>query len=274
MTCETKPLLYAELLPNINQVTLYAYSPIPTPDSADVSSSSGERNCSVSLSQCRRTVTVSSERSAEYLDLPTRVAEGSHTLLDTLAQHGKFTLKSKEPLFRFRADTEHNKTVHQSYETDVGISTPWTAKHMCPRTRLRCRKCHTGFLNFPDRNDVHVQWKDLPSADWAEMMDLWHCHKPDDHEHAHKHSKGSSGSQINSENDVVKGYGAANKLVCSRGVVLVDAPSFLVTEGDVTGLEIKVRYIKFVLCYYRIKCFVLCRRVRFVNLQKKRKEKT
>lgn len=39
-------------------------------------------------------------------------------------------------------------------------------------------RCSDGALLAPD-----VKWKQLPSEHWAELMDLWHCHKPSEPGH-------------------------------------------------------------------------------------------
>ena len=114
---------------------------------------------------------------------------------------------------------------------------PWTATDMSAHTRLRCGKCHNPILN------EGKVWKDLPSGNWAEMMDFWHCHKPDPPEE----EKNKGGEDPNA---VVKGYGAGNQLVAVEGTVLVDVTSFLVKGMDCLGVEeTKVRNFVF-MCFW------------------------
>lgn len=62
------------------------------------------------------------------------------------------------------------------------------------------------------------------------MMDFWHCHKPDPVE--------VLGNLSQEQSAMVKGYGAANQVVATEGVVLVDVALFLVVEGDCRGVVV------------------------------------
>lgn len=110
-------------------------------------------------------------------------------------------------------------------------------------------------------------WKDLPSGNWAEMMDFWHCHKPDPeggHEHGdgegeggldageqqqrqqqqQQGAKAGGGGRSEDPNATVKGYGAANQVVATVGTILVDVAAFLVAVEDCLGV-MKVRTCSF-----------------------------
>ncbi|KAF4989583.1 hypothetical protein FGRMN_9045 [Fusarium graminum] len=65
----------------------------------------------------------------------------------------------------------------------------------------------------------------LPSENWAEMMEFWHCHKPHDHEHQDPESLAS------------KGYGANHAISAQQGTGFVDLTSFLFSEPDCRGLK-------------------------------------
>ncbi|KAK8213420.1 hypothetical protein M8818_002719 [Zalaria obscura] len=91
------------------------------------------------------------------------------------------------------------------------------------QAELICRSCRSVIVQ---RGSI-IQWKDLPSEGWAEMMDFWHCHKPDDHgQEGHYHA--SIGT---------KGYAAAGRLVAKPGVGFVDVLSFLLAETDCTEVK-------------------------------------
>lgn len=93
--------------------------------------------------------------------------------------------------------------------------TLWSAIHLNSETRVHCKHCSTPVSS--DKIDV---WKDLPSEAWAEMMDLWHCHKPEE-------PKGNP-----DDAPAQKGYAAGSKLIAQVGVGLVDVMSFLLSEHD------------------------------------------
>jgi hypothetical protein len=64
-------------------------------------------------------------------------------------------------------------TSRQDPETTENI-TPWPAETISRARGLSCRKCNTSLL----LTESVSTWRNLPHDDWAEMMDLWHCHKP------------------------------------------------------------------------------------------------
>lgn len=71
------------------------------------------------------------------------------------------------------------------------------------------------------------------------MMDLWHCHKPDEH-HLHDHH-GPEGVGSG------KGYAAGAKLVARKEVGFVDVLGLLVFEEDVEGAEVSHYILFFIL---------------------------
>lgn len=108
-----------------------------------------------------------------------------------------------------------------------GIMLPWSASHLTKDVQIACATCDAVVV---PKQSIST-WKDLPSEGWAEMMDLWHCHKPDEHhlhhEHDHGHAAGSN-----------KGYAASSKLVAKKGTGFVDVLSFLLVEEDCVGIEV------------------------------------
>lgn len=106
-----------------------------------------------------------------------------------------------------------------------GYIAPWTATQLDgTEIEVRCKSCSGVIVS---KGSVKV-WKDLPSEGWAEMMDLWHCHKPDEH-----HLPGHEHEQVTG-----KGYAAGSKLIARRQTGFVDALSFLLQEDDCIGVEV------------------------------------
>ena len=90
---------------------------------------------------------------------------------------------------------------------------------------LRCKNCEGVVL----QREAVREWKDLPNENWAEMMDFWHCHKPDEHHlHGHEHEVGG-----------LKGYAAGNRLKAAQGVGFVDLTGFLLSEQDCAGAKVR-----------------------------------
>ncbi|OJJ48202.1 hypothetical protein ASPZODRAFT_2123445 [Penicilliopsis zonata CBS 506.65] len=257
-TESTPVFLHAELLPNIRQITLYISVPISSDTTEE---SSLHLDPKITLSASRRAITVSfpglSEDSAETIKLPARVSDTSRRMLDVAKPRGQLVgngglshEKRMEFSLRMPVDTAEGPLVSREELTDGFV--PWTAGDMSPRSEVRCRQCSTVFLSSGAHSssggkDTAIPgakrgwvWKDLPSGNWAEMMDFWHCHKPDPrHSHDHGSDSGDVGI-VDDQQSQIKGYGAANQVVAIPGTVLVDVATFLVAEMDCQGL-IKVR---------------------------------
>lgn len=99
---------------------------------------------------------------------------------------------------------------------------PWSASELTGKTRVACRSCHHDLFA-----NTMLEWKDLPSENWAEMMDFWHCHKPDTPE-ASKHVT----------NGATRGYSASNQIGSVPGVVLVDVSHFFLSHEDCPNIQV------------------------------------
>ncbi|GFG06020.1 uncharacterized protein C1734.10c [Aspergillus udagawae] len=235
---DTSLYLHAELLPNIRHITLYISLP----------ANLGSQNIQplITLSESRQAVSVSLPKPFDHvtdtIKLPARVNEASRRILATNKQGAAATADNgsrtgrREFSFRMQIDDSDASLPRQDALIDDFV--PWTAADMSPSTRLRCRGCENAVLDTPRCADSQTGpegtgpegWtrKDLPSGNWAEMMDFWHCHKPDPPE-GHGHGE--------DPNAQTKGYGAANQVVATAGTVLVDVATFLVSEADCRGLK-------------------------------------
>ncbi|EER37057.1 conserved hypothetical protein [Histoplasma capsulatum H143] len=243
---ESGPLLYAELLPNIRQITLHVSLPASSrlAQSSITSDTPGDLvrgNFSLSLLPSRDAVSLYSSHTVHTLPLPACVSESAHTILSTKptlnppgAGHGELLFRlpvDVEPGLPGASQPENGQPGHGSNEVQV----PWTAKDMCAESRVRCQRCKNTLFTPSDKGKV--TWKNLPSTDWAEMMDLWHCHKPDTHADDHGDAAAGTALHTHDENETVKGYGASNQVVCTSGTVLIDVLSFVMAEGGITKIE-------------------------------------
>ncbi|KAA8573466.1 hypothetical protein EYC84_005051 [Monilinia fructicola] len=145
-----EPLIYAELLSNIRQISILAFLDTPS-DSAT---------------------------KAELL--------GDGTLLKLHHAKQDFELKTSSLELSWRLPLTGEG---QRADVDIAqtIEAPWSSKDMVIGEQvLQCRKCSTTIVEA----DRIKEWRDLPSEGWAEMMDFWHCHKPSDHvNHSHEDEK-------------------------------------------------------------------------------------
>ncbi|KAJ5210493.1 Ubiquitin-conjugating enzyme E2C-binding protein [Penicillium cf. griseofulvum] len=239
--------LHAEFLPNIRQITLY----ISLPGTATFN---GVRP-DIQLSESRKAVTVSLSTPFEYvtetIKLPARVNDASRRVLKTISGPApKSDSNSAGNLsydFSFRMQVDPDEEVLAPQDELINEFVPWTAEELSSSTRIRCRGCEHAFLDSSSISKSVDQrtgespalgwiWKDLPSGNWAEMMDFWHCHKPDPHE-GHEKDEKDYALQVEDQTAQTKGYGADSHVVAISGTVFVDVATFLLAETDCTGLK-------------------------------------
>ncbi|KAI9647699.1 hypothetical protein NHQ30_004084 [Ciborinia camelliae] len=196
-----KPLIYAELLSNIRQISILAFLDTPS-DSA----TKAELSADGTLLKLHH-----GEQDIE-LKLPGQVVSNSELREFPL---GSIELSWRLPLagdFQ-RADIDIAQT----------IEAPWAAKDMVIGEQvLECRKCSATIVEAGRIKE----WRDLPSEGWAEMMDFWHCHKPSDH------ANNSHENENQTDLASTKGYGANTKFTAQAGIGFVDHSSFLLAETD------------------------------------------
>ncbi|KAF7717248.1 Uncharacterized protein PECH_007525 [Penicillium ucsense] len=238
--------LHAELLPNIRQVTLYVSLPqLPALQS---------NRPQVQLSESCKSVTVSLspplEHVTETLKLPARVSGAVRHNLNLSSSTPFAPRKPADSGFEYSLrmviDPQDEPFISSAPETVSDDHVPWTAADMSPRTRIRCRECKTQFLKDvgatqtaqaePSLPESGWVWKDLPSGNWAEMMDFWHCHKPDPHEHDSK-PEADAALKLEGETAQMKGFGADSRVQAIPGTVLIDVPSFLLCKSDCINLK-------------------------------------
>ncbi|KAJ6087172.1 hypothetical protein N7467_006086 [Penicillium canescens] len=236
--------LHAEFLPNIRQITLYVSLP-GRPEFNGI-------RPDIQLSESRKAVIVSLPKPfqdvVETIKLPARVSDASRRGLNATADPATTSASGSNSShdYSFRMQVDPNEEALAPQDELIDDFVPWTAVEMSHLTRIRCRECATPFLlspaNHEDQNE-HSQastvgwvWKDLPSGNWAEMMDFWHCHKPDPHE-GHEKDEKDVALQIEDQHAHTKGYGADSQVVAIPGTVLIDVATFLLAESDCTALK-------------------------------------
>ena len=195
--------LYAEHLLNIQQVTIFA-----------TLESESNRETRAELSSDRRSLSLTHDGETATICLPSEIA-GSASLTLPMA-------KSKVLSFRLQV-TEDGATLdrpHLRHGNDV----PWPAASLSCETSVACRECQ----NIVVRSSSLATWKDLPSENWAEMMDFWHCHKPADHE-----------AHVADAPSTMKGYAASSAVRTSPGTGLVDLSYLLICEQDCSNIQVR-----------------------------------
>lgn len=196
--------LYAELLLNIRTINLFATLP-----TKHTSQSKAE------ISADRSLLTFQHEGQEATIQLPSRAASSCSTQLLLPPD------PSSEISFRIQPELSHLEMSSASENI-----TPWSACDLTDSSSLSCSACGCTLVT---PNSVHA-WKDLPSEHWAEMMDFWHCHKPDER---HVHDLGNDPMQ--------KGYAASNHVAVRPGTGFVDLLHLFLSPHNCCS--IMVRYI-------------------------------
>ncbi|KAI0152235.1 ubiquitin-conjugating enzyme E2-binding protein [Hypoxylon sp. NC0597] len=188
-------LIYAELLSNIRQVSVGCSLQSP------VSS-----NTRASVSSDGQVLTINHDGVEASVCLPGRVASIKQLPIQNL---GTKSLSWRLPLAPTLGDY-----VSPMQEGQIA---PWSASDLQPESPISCRTCRVTIV----KSGTIKVWKDLPSENWAEMMEFWHCHKPHTHGHGHDGLTTS------------KAYGASSRISAQSGIGFVDLTSFLLAEKDV-----------------------------------------
>lgn len=202
--------LYAELLTNIRTVTLVASL-----------KSESNRETKAELSADGQSISISHEGHSASIRLPTQMTGGGTAALTLPATPSKnltlrLQLEEKAPgLLKFENGNEN--------------LVPWPASAL--NDGIQCRACGAALV----KKDVVGQWKDLPNENWAEMMDFWHCHKPDEHNHNHEDVAKS------------KGYSSSSKLEATSGVGLVGLSYLLLQTDDCQNIKVGIHISLFLI---------------------------
>jgi hypothetical protein len=206
--------LYAELLVNIRQVSIAAS--LDTPSDASTQ---------VSLSADARTVNLVHRGHTVRLMLPGKAAVGGTLLPIQDRQKGTASLSWRLPADAGSLPPSRG----QSGLEDI----PWSATDLVSSSNVACRQCGADVVTAGSLN----VWKDLPSENWAEMMEFWHCHKPD---HRHNHNADKDSGKADEKSLASRGYGASSAIQAQQGVGFVDLTSLLFAETDCHNITVCV----------------------------------
>ena len=198
-------IIYTELLSNIRQISVAIYlRTLPTAETK------------IEILENGHLIQVYHDGDARRLTLPSQT-----TIIgpvpDTLAK-----FKENHGTLRLPANIAQQRPGDRS---DLDIL-PWNSPHLKAGNPIYCDKCSHKIV----QDGLIHSWMDLPSENWAEMMEFWHCHKPHD---------SATGQDSNGEDALAKkGYGASNLISAKKSVGLVDLSTMMFAEQDCTGLVV------------------------------------
>lgn len=154
--------LYAEFLLNISQVTIFATLDLKGGDDETAHLSSDRQRIEITYGGESAAITYPNGISGTAIvHLPIKAAAHVSLRLEITEKGDPYWKNSLETL----------------------NDSPWTAHAFSSDTTVACRWCKAVVCD-PSRIQ---RWKDLPRSDWAETMDMWHCHKPEVPGESHAH---------------------------------------------------------------------------------------
>ena len=202
--------LYIEHLLNIRTLSIQASLP---------TSSTSTTHATISADKSILTLTHNNETAS--IKLPLNLSPRQESTIELAIP----PVPQRELSFRVQLEEKDNAQLADGYDRDDGVITPWTADQLTTETEVCCKACGSVVVE----RSVIKQWKDLPSEGWAEMMDFWHCHKPDHPDGTHSHG---------SDGELKKGYAAGSTLALQSGVGMVDAMSFVFVAEDCANIKV------------------------------------
>ena len=192
--------LYAELLLNIRQVTVFVTLPTGSNDRTQFE-----------LSTDRKVLYVYHDGEQNMLNLPCQTISTATIQVPTSS--------FKELSFRLQAALEDRDS--QMNELDSEQTSIWPASQLTPQTQIACRSCK----DILAKDSINV-WKDLPSENWAEMMDFWHCHKP-------RVKEDTRYTDVSK-----KGYSASNCCTPRPSIGYVNDLHLRLSSSDCSGMQV------------------------------------
>jgi len=227
----SEPLLYAEFLPHIRQVSVIAALHSPCDATTEAKLSTDGQQLFLDHAGVTKSLKLPSQTTYKVLPKP---PSGSTELSWRLPVAG--------PPTRVDSDTQ----------VDEG---PWSAKRLTKEDEFLCRHCSAIIIKY----GTIMIWKDMPSEGWAEMMDLWFCHKPTENsegdgllsrraDKAGEPSLGSPHGDVN-KSAVNKGYGASTSFSPQESFGFVDTTTLLLTKKDCNNIAVSP-----FLCLFLLQC--------------------
>ena len=204
--------LYAELLLNIRQLTILVTLPTTSNDTTRVE-----------LSPDQRSLSIFHDGKYTAVNLPCKAASSSVTMASA----------SNIKELSFRLPITHDNRAEGYNGVNNSGHFIWPASALSSTTKIACRCCK----NVVVKRGI-TSWKDLPSENWAEMMDFWHCHKP----HVKEDGLGADSTS--------KGYAASNVCIPKPGIGFVDDLHLLLASNDCVGLEVSHRYSSYKMLHF------------------------
>lgn len=202
-----QPNIYAEFLPRLGRISVVIHLPTPTTHKTKVLLARDGLHLIVDHAGASTKLRLPVKTRIAGENLPGEVKPG----LDKMSWRLFPTPEEAQAALHVEAD-----------------AVPWSAADLRPGLCVACRECDEPIV----LRETIEAFKDLPSENWAEMMEFWHCHKPTD---AHMAGAGAAADAQNkaSEDQLAsRGYGANSTISAQDGVGFVDLMTILFSQTD------------------------------------------
>lgn len=216
-TGAAQPNIYAEFLPRLGRISVVIHLPTQS-----------THKTKVLVSRDGLHLIVDHDGASTKLRLPvkTRIA-GEHLPGEVKPGHDKISWRL------FPTPVEAEAAQHIAPD-----SVPWSAADLKPGLRVACRACDETIV----AGETVKTFKDLPSENWAEMMEFWHCHKPTD-AHSTEIAAGDAQNKASEDDLASRGYGANSIISAQNGVGFVDLMTILFSQNDCKCLMVSISRI-------------------------------
>ena len=198
-----KIYLYAEALMHIRQLTLHA----------SLQTDKNEHT-KIFISSDKQIITAIHDGESSSIYLPTQISGTADVTFPT----------EKRTEISARVQIDDADQLKAGSEDLAGVEVPWCATDLSETTSAECKCCKSQLLE----SGKITTWKDLPSDHWADLMDVWFCHKPHNELSNDQHAAEA------------KGFSAKSKIIAHPGTGLVDAVSILLNQSDCAGIQVSL----------------------------------
>lgn len=206
-TVLAQPNLYAEFLPRLGRISVVIHLP---------TQSTHKTKVLVARDGLHLIVDHDGVSSRLRLPVKTRIA-GEHLPGEVKPCLDKMSWRL------FPTPEEAQAALHVAPE-----SVPWSAADLRPGLCVTCRECDEPIIT----QDTIKTFKDLPSENWAEMMEFWHCHKPTDDDATGAAAAANVQDKASEDALASRGYGASSTIAAQKGVGFVDFMTVLFSQHD------------------------------------------
>ena len=188
--------LYSELLFNIRHVTVFATLTSKKTDET-----------TAQLSPDRTFFSLCHEGKSVSIKLPCEVLGNTNLTVPT----------SKDNILLFRLQISDRIKLG---ERSVNFESPFDVDSLSSITEIACNGCKS----IITKGRIGT-WRELPRENWAETMDFWYCHRPNE-------------NKVQSGPVARQGYEAVNHLLARRGYGFVDTCHLVISIKDCSCVEV------------------------------------